>query len=116
MFHSKLCFDCLNSSSVSHNARNWKNRKECKVCKKRYPTPLHGYEKRKNKVKQLDESKVIVDCATTNTKFDVMSMCVVPILVRYKLFDCIVETYAILDSYSQATFMQNKPSGALGLH
>ena len=41
---------------------------------------------------------------------------VVPVLVRHKLFNCIVKTYAMLDNCSQATFMRNKPLGALGLH
>ena len=43
-------------------------------------------------------------------------MCVVPVLVRHKLSNCIVKTYAMLDNCSQATFMQNKLLGALGLH
>ena len=43
-------------------------------------------------------------------------MCIVPILVQHKLSNCIVKTYAMLDNCSQATFMRNKPLGALGLH
>ena len=43
-------------------------------------------------------------------------MCVVPVLVRHKLSNCIVKTYAMLDNCSQATFMRNKLLGALGLH
>ena len=35
-------------------------------------------------------------------------MCVVPVLVRHKLSNYIVKTYAKLDGCSQATFMQNK--------
>ena len=33
LFHNKLCYGCLSATSVNHNARNCKNRKECKVCK-----------------------------------------------------------------------------------
>ena len=43
-------------------------------------------------------------------------MYLVPILVQHKLSNCIVKTYAMLDNCSQATFMRNKPLGALGLH
>ena len=43
-----------------------------------------------------------------NTKSDAISMCVVPALVRYKLSNCIVETYAMLDNCSQATFIRNE--------
>ena len=51
-----------------------------------------------------------------NTKSDAISMCVVPALVRYKFSSCIVETYAMLDNCSQATFIRNELLGALGLH
>ena len=43
-------------------------------------------------------------------------MCVVPVLVRHKLSNYIVKTYAKLDGCSQATFMQNKLLGSLSLH
>ena len=43
-------------------------------------------------------------------------MCVVPVFVRHKLSNRIVKTYAMLDNCSQATFMQNKLLGDLGLH
>ena len=120
-FHKKLRYGCLSAICVNHNARNCKNRKECKVCKKRHPTSLHGYKAEKSKVKQLDgnsaeESKVNFNCATANTKSDVISMCVVPVVVRHKLSKCIVKTYAMFDNSSQATFMRNKLLGALGLH
>ena len=44
LFHNKLCYVCLSAISVTHNARNFKNRKECKICKKRHPASLHGYK------------------------------------------------------------------------
>ena len=43
-------------------------------------------------------------------------MCVVPVLVQHKLSNCTVKINAMLDNCSQATFMQNKLLGALGLH
>ena len=121
LFHNKFCYGCLSAISVNLNATNCKNRKECKVRKKRHPTSLHGYKAEKSKAKQQDgnsseESKVNVNCAAANTKSHVISMCVVPALVRHKLSNCIVKTYVILDNCSQATFMRNKPLGALGLH
>ena len=82
---------------------------------------MHGYKAGKSKAKQpngnsSEESKVNVNCAIANTKSDVISMCVVPVLVWYKLSNCIVKTYGMLDNCSQATFMRNKLLGALGLH
>ena len=121
LFHNKLCYSCLGAISVNHNARNFNNRKKCKFCKKRHSTSLHGYKAEKRRAKQQDsnsseESKVTVNCATANTKSDVISMRVVPVLVRHELSNCIVKTYAMLGNCSQATFMQNKLLGALGLH
>ena len=52
--HNKLCYGCLSAISVSHNARNRKNEKESKVCKKRHPSSLHGYKAEKSKAKQPD--------------------------------------------------------------
>ena len=119
LFHNKLCYGCLSAISVNHNARNCKNRMECKVCKKGHPTSLHGYKAEKSKATQLDgnsseESKVNVNWETANTKSDVISMYVVHVLAQHKISNCIVKTYAMLDNCSQATFMRNKLLGALG--
>ena len=86
-----------------------------------HPTSLHGCKGEKSKAKQEDgnsseESKVNVNCATANTKSDVISISVVPVLVRHKHSNCVVKTYAMLDNCSQANFMRNKLLGALGLH
>ena len=121
LFHNKLCYGCLSANSVNNNAWNCKNREECKVCKKRHPTSLHGYKAEKSKAKQRDgncseESKVNVNCATANNKPDAISMCAVPALVQHKPSNCIAKRYVMLDKCSQATFMQNKLLGALGLH
>ena len=43
-------------------------------------------------------------------------MCVVPVLGRHKLPNCIVKTYVMLDNSSQAIFMQRKLLRASGLH
>ena len=121
LFHNKLFYGCLSAISVNHNPRNCKNIKECKVCKKRNPTSLHGYKAEKSKVKQpdgnsSDESKINVNCATANTRSEAITMYVVPVRVRHKLSNCIVKTYAILGNCSQATFIQNKLLEVLGFH
>ena len=62
---------------------------------------MHDYKVEKSKAKQPDgnsseESKVNDNLA--NTKSDVIIMCVVSVLVRHKLSNCIVKTYAMLDN------------------
>ena len=110
MFHNKPCYCCVSAISFNDNARNCKSGKECKVCNKRHPTFLHGYKAEKSKITQPDDNsseelKVNPNCATANTKFDVIIMCVIPALVPHKLSNCIANTYAMLVSCSQATFM-----------
>ena len=39
-------------------------------------------------------------------------MCLVPVLVRHKLFNRIVKMYTMLDNCNQATFNRNKLLGA----
>ena len=41
---------------------------------------------------------------TVNMSLEVISMFVVPVMVRHKLSNCLVKTYAMLDTYIQATF------------
>ena len=59
LFDHKLSYGCSSPVSASHNARNCKKRKECKVCKKRHSTSLHGYktEKPKEKLEKSREEK-----------------------------------------------------------
>ena len=113
LFLNKLCYGCLSAINVNHNARNCKNKKECKVYKKIHPTSLHGYKEVKSKVKEpdvnsSDQLKVNVNCAAANTKSDVISMYVVPMLARHRLSNCIVKTYTMLDEGIQATFKKNE--------
>ena len=42
LFEQKLCYGCFSPIYASRNARNYKKRKESKVCTKRHPTSLHS--------------------------------------------------------------------------
>ena len=44
LFEQKLCYGCFSPIYASRNARNYKKRKESKVCTKRHPTSLHSYK------------------------------------------------------------------------
>ena len=78
-----------------------------------YRKGVSGYKEVKSKVKQphvnsSDQLKVNVNCAAANSKSDVISMYVVPMLARHRLSNCIVKTYAMLDEGIQATFKKNE--------
>ena len=56
-------------------------------------------------VQEDDESGEMLSCNSTYTTSDVVSMCVVPVKVKYGS-SLVVETYAMLDSCSECTFIE----------
>ena len=46
---------------------------------------------------------------------EVISMCVVPVMVRHKLSNLVVKTYAMLDTCSQAKFAKENLLSDLGI-
>ena len=93
LFEQKLFHGCFSQIFASHNARNCSKTKECKVYKN-----LHGYqiEKPKGKLENSREEKhneqKDFHCATANMSSEVVSMCVVPVMVRHKLSNRVVKT------------------------
>ena len=121
----KLCYGCLKSISKTHTARNCNQSRACKVCNEKHPTSLHGF-KLKKKTNQgavndtpdqsgtsqdgvLKSSVTVCDeniaCASTKFSAQVISMCVVPVLIKHKDSTKEIITHAILDSCSQGTFI-----------
>ena len=121
LFEQKLCNGGFSPISASQNTRNCKKRKECKVCKKRHLTSLHGYktEKPKEKLekscKEKDNEQKDFHCATVNMRLEVISMCVVSVMVKQKLSNHVVKTYAMLDTCSPATFTKENLLSDLGI-
>ena len=121
LFEQKLCYDCFSPISASHNVRNCKNRKEWKVCKKRHSTSLHGYKTDKPKEKleksreENDNEQKDFHCATVDMSSEIIRMSVVPVVVRYKFSNPVLNTYAMLDTCSQATFTKENLLSDLGI-
>ena len=93
IFRQKLCFSCLTPVTSDHLAKSCQNKKKCRVCNSGHPTTLHG-----DKAKSVNHSSL---------EDDVISMCVVPILLHHKDNPKKqVTVYALLDDCSQATFIQ----------
>ena len=122
LFEQKLCYSYFSPISTSHNARTCKKRKECKVCKQRHPTSLHGYKTEKKTPPKTEKSHDEKDkeqkdfhCATVNISSEVISMCVVPVMVRHKLSNCVIKTYAMLDTCSQVMFAKENLLSDLGI-
>ena len=125
MSTKKLYYGCLKPISKTHTARNCNQRRNCKVCNEKHPTSLHGF-KLKKKTKQgvvnntpdendtpqdgvLKSNVTICDentvCASTQNNAQVISMGVVPIVIKHKDSAKKIITHAILDSCSQGMFI-----------
>ena len=100
---SKLRYGCFEEVTKKHSAKSCANQRRCKVCNDKHPTALHGYARKK---KQKDNRKndsadtpngVDVRCATVNTGGNVISVCMVPVNLRYSHSGKTVKTYALLD-------------------
>ena len=120
----KQCHGCLELMSGGHNAKTSTSKPICSSCKENHPTLLHGYvskdkrstdggnqdpekteEALKNSFAGLDDLK----CAATSKKHgsNVISMCVVPVKAKHEHGANEVTTYAMLDNYSQGSFIHN---------
>ena len=105
--------------------RDCNQRRTSKICNKKHPTSLHGY-KLKKKTKQgavndtPDQSDTSQDgvlksnvtiCernivyASTKNNAQVISMCVVSVAIKHKDSAKEIITHAILNSFSQGTFI-----------
>ena len=122
LYKRKLCYEFFGEVTKEHNAKSCANRRICKVCNVKGSTTLHGYVRKK---KQNDTQKndcadtpngVDAKCAKVNTGGNVISMCVVPVILRYSHSGKTVKTHALLDSCSQGTFMLEKLLRDIGVN
>ena len=87
LFHKKLCYGCYTPISSEHNAQICKQRRVCDICRERHPAELHGYKaSKKNRTGDGNDSgknNGSLACATTKMASNVVSMCVVPVKIKY---------------------------------
>ena len=118
---NKLCFGCYDPISSNHSAKTCSKRIICKECKNYHPTALHGYQYKKQKSepgKNDDEKKEETQLSNRCTEIEdfsnvsinqetsMVSMCVVPVIVKHKNSSREVKTFAMLDNCSQGTFVK----------
>ena len=121
----KLYYGCLKPISKTHTARHCNQRRACKVFNEKHPMSLHGFKlKKKTNQRAVNDapdqsstsqdgvlkSNVIVcdkniACASTKISAQVVSMCVVPFVIKHKDSTKEIITHAVLDSCSQGTFI-----------
>jgi hypothetical protein len=92
-----LCFGCL---LQGHRSKFCKKRLSCSVCKKQHPSVLH-----KN-VAEVSNTRTVTStcCSPMGAGDRKMAMSILPVRVEMEDGTACVETYALLDSGSTATF------------
>ena len=115
----KICYGCLQPMEDGHNAESYKRLLLCITYKDRHPTPLHGYVSKNKKVtgdgneSQNDQEEVKsnfiadVKCASALRKSGskVISLCILPVNLKYENNGKQIITYAMLDNCSQVSFV-----------
>ena len=119
LMKNKLCFGCYETISREHNGRNCPKRRTCSICKEQHPTGLHGLQPKKKSDEKEEDNKPmktgdevkkdasVKACASTVSHADVISMCVVPVKVKYKNSNSVYSTFAMLDNCSQGCFIKS---------
>ena len=112
LYKKKLCYGWLGNIFEEHNAKSCANRRICKISIRRHPIVLHGLKIQKHKKKGNNEDTDTkkdkpeeVNCESTKTGSDVISMCIVPVQITSTNTSKKVNTYALSDSCSQGAFI-----------
>ena len=118
----KYCYGCFQPMTDSHNAKTCTRWLTCSSCNRNHPTPLHGYIPKVMKGKSdgnqdngdsgnIKSNYTILDnnvkCSSTTAKSGskVISMCNAPVKIKHRDNNKMVTTYAMLDDYSQGSFI-----------
>ena len=117
LYRNKLYYGCYKTISKQHNGRSCKHRRTCKICKGNHPSGLHGYKPKKADGNSKDGEKekppplknVSIKCSSK-----VISMCVAPIKISHPNSSKVLAVHAMLDNYSQRTFVKEDIISALG--
>ena len=116
---NKFCCACFQPMKQGHNVKTCDQRLSCRSCKGNHPTAMHGYISKdklrldnstgQNGDKKIANNFAVVTVATTqeNSDTEIIIMCIVPVKIRHwKNIKNEVLTYAMLDSCSQGSFIQ----------
>ena len=95
-----------------------------KVCNGKHPATLHGYIRKKvdntqhqcnSDASEERKDGEVAACASLNTGMEVIHMCVVPVKLKHGDSGKTLETYALMDSCSQGTFILERLQKRFGI-
>lgn len=99
-----ICFSCL---CVGHISRDCKKQITCKVCGSEHPSNLHVFQRDKSEEPKQAVGSALISVQSsslTGAGKDSCALSVLPVCVKSKNGNKIVETYAFLDPGSSVTF------------
>ena len=112
LFEQILCYGCFCPVSASHNTRNCKNVRKWKNVKSENKDTrilcmiiqLKNLKKNLQRVVRKRKMSKRIFTATVNMSSEVISICMVSVMVRHNLSSRIVKKYSLLGTSSPATF------------
>ena len=120
LMKSKLCFGCYDVISKEHSGRNCPKRTKGRICKEQHFTGLHRLQSKKRSPEKEDDNHAppmppgnketkdsVKACALTVAHTEVISMCVIPVKVKYKDSNSVYSTFVMLDNCSQGFFVNS---------
>ena len=132
LWKKKLCYGCYSPVSQDHNAKTSKQRRTFMICKQSHPAGLHRYLPKKKQpkvtsdpkdgVSPVDNKKLMtsnfaemdIKCNSSSMESKIISMCVVPVKISHSKSKKEFSVYAVLDNYSQGTFIKEDIQQKLG--
>ncbi|KAL2083621.1 hypothetical protein ACEWY4_021394 [Coilia grayii] len=112
-----LCFSCL---CKGHMSKDCKERLSCNICNQRHPSVLHINFQVKGEASKTEQSqvrKVVANlCGHNGAGNSKWALSILPVQVKSVKDNKIMQTYALLDPGSSATFCTERLVQKLGLH
>ena len=110
--NKKLCYGGYQPMTSIRNTKTCKQRLLCRICQEYHPAGMQFYVKKvsQGNTESKDDTKDTAKCALVKGKLDteMISMCMVHVLVGHRNSRKIVKTYAMLDICSQGSFIEDE--------
>ena len=116
-FKKKLYCGCCQLIGDGHNSKTCTKRRKCRDCDGKHPAILYGLQLKKNdkgklgkKIRKKEgnkaDSKMNQDEPISTKMNQIISMCVVSVKIRSRISNTGVRTWAMLDNFSQGSFVK----------
>ena len=114
LWKKKLCYGIYSPVSQDHNAKSYKQRRTCKICKQSHPAGLHRYLSKKKQPKVTSNSKddvpLVDNKKMMTSNFAEMYIKCYPSSIESKIINMWVVSVKASHSKSKKTFLRMRCS------